>query len=94
MRLICLSALIVDFTYLYTQTKIGFGECVASLLMKIFALKRFSSVYIQTLILLLVCYHQREFLCYPARMTHELIAASVTAAFLIATRSAVAGGIT
>ena len=25
MRLICLSALIVDFTYLYTQTKIGFG---------------------------------------------------------------------
>ena len=80
--------------YSIHRLRLVLGECVASLLMKIFALKRFSSVYIQTLILLLVCYHKREFLCYPARMTHELIAGSVTAAFLIVTRSAVAGGIT
>ena len=39
------------------------------------------------------CYHQKEFLFYPARTTHELIAGSVRA-FLIVTRSAVAGGST
>ena len=38
--------------YSIHRLRLVLGECVASLLMKIFALKRFSSVYIQTLILL------------------------------------------
>ena len=40
MRLTCLSALLLDFTYLYTQTKIGFGEVCRIFISEVFRFKK------------------------------------------------------